>query len=796
MKRLILILSVMLLAVLPVCTVQGASQQTVDEIEELTFNKINGENEQEGSQQEAGPTDNEEHTNGLIADLAWILLLGAIVTLLFKKLKQPVVLGYILAGFLAGPKFVFLPSISSLGNIEFWAEIGIVVLMFSLGLEFSFKKLMNSGSSAIVTTLIIITGMTLAGFGVGKLLHFNGINCIFLGGMISMSSTTIILKALTDLGLKQKKFATLVLSVLIIEDLFAVLMLVLLSSIAVGNVEGKELLFSIGKLAFFLIIWFVVGVFVFPGLLSKIRKYLNEETLLVLSMALCFSMAIFSVMCGFSLELGAFVMGSILAGTTAAERMEKVVVPVKDLFGAVFFISVGMMVDPTIIVTYWWEILILAAVVITGMILFGSLGMLATGQSLRVAMESGFTLTQIGEFSFIIASLGMSMGVLVPALYPIIVAVSVITIFTTPYFIKLANPTYKFIEPRLPASLQFLIDRYTKQTSDSSDTKKLWKDILKRYLWRIVLYSVILTAIIIASKMLLYPLMEYLMGNLGHLIATILTLIIMAPFLVALSFSSLKGNEKMNLHSSASFYDVPLVAMRIVRYIIALFFLVYFFGQHYPSTTAWLIGVGCFVLILVFASTRLFKRYKKMEKRFIDNLNIRENMRSGKNNNLVDDLHQAFIEVGPSSGFVGDKLKDSGLRSDYGLSVSSIQRGHELIPLPSGEARIFPGDILGVIGTDEQIKALNDDIEAEKKAHESREVIRPKVELSSIKLSEKSPIINVPIGKTDIRDKYYSMLVKIYRDEEGYMQPVPGLTLRAGDVVWLVGDPSQFEKMK
>ena len=183
----------------------------------------------------------EAHTNGLIADLAWILMLGAIVTLLFKKLKQPVVLGYILAGFLASPKFIYLPSISNLENIEFWAQLGIVVLMFTLGLEFSFKKLKSSGSKAAVTALIIITGMTFAGFGVGKLLHLDAINCIFLGGMISMSSTTIILKAFTDLGLKQKKFASMVLAVLIIEDLFAVLMLVLLSSIALGDVQGMEL---------------------------------------------------------------------------------------------------------------------------------------------------------------------------------------------------------------------------------------------------------------------------------------------------------------------------------------------------------------------------------------------------------------------------------------------------------------------------------------------------------------------------------------------------------------------------
>ncbi|MDE5976476.1 MAG: cation:proton antiporter, partial [Muribaculaceae bacterium] len=397
--------------------------ETVAEIVTATHSEVN----------DTSSESNESHTNGLIADLAWILLLGAIVTLLFKKLKQPVVLGYILAGFLASPKFVYLPSISNLANIEFWADLGIVVLMFTLGLEFSFKKLMNSGSSAIITALIIITGMTFAGFGVGKILQLNFINCIFLGGMISMSSTTIILKTLSDLGMRQKKYASLVLAVLIIEDLFAVLMLVLLSSLAMGNVEGSELLFSVAKLMFFLIIWFVVGVYILPSFLNKVRSFLNDETLLVVAMGLCFSMAIFSVMCGFSLELGAFVMGSILAGTMAAERMEKVVQPVKDLFGAVFFISVGMMVEPTVLVTYWWQILLLAVVVVVGMIIFGSLGMLVTGQTLRVAIESGFTLTQVGEFSFIIASLGMSLGVLQQSLYTIIVAVSVINIFTKPY---------------------------------------------------------------------------------------------------------------------------------------------------------------------------------------------------------------------------------------------------------------------------------------------------------------------------------------------------------------------------
>lgn len=738
----------------------------------------------------------EGHTEGLIADLALILLLGAIVTILFKKLKQPVVLGYILAGFLASPKFEYLPSISNLENIDFWAELGIVVLMFTLGLEFSFKKLLNSGSSAISTALIIITGMTFAGFGVGYLLDLDTINSIFLGGMLSMSSTTIILKAFTDLGLKQKKFASLVLAVLIIEDLFAVLMLVLLSSLAVGNVEGGELLFSVGKLLFFLIIWFVVGVYLLPTLFDKTRSYLNDETLLVVSMGLCFGMAIFSVECGFSLELGAFVTGSILAGTMIAERTERVVQPIKDLFGAVFFISVGMMVDPNIIVEYWGEILLLAIVVVVGMITFGTIGMLVTGQTLRIAMESGFSLTQIGEFSFIIASLGMSLGVLNESLYPIIVAVSVITIFTTPYFIKLADPAYRFVERHLPKGLTFLIDRYSNQSTDTNETKALWKAILTRYIWRIVLYSVVLLAIILMSKIYLFPYVTSLIPNWAKLITTVVTLSIMSPFLAALSFSSVKPDERMKLHTSASFYEVPLVVMRIVRYLIALLFIVATVYMSYSILEAWIVGVCCFVFIIIVASTKIKGHYKKIETKFINNLNVRENTRYGTNNNLVDDLHLAYIKVSPNCPFVGDKIIDSGLRSDYGISISSIQRGLIRLPLPTKDARIFPGDVLGVIGTDDQIKHLNDDIEMYEKAAEELPIYDSKIELCSIQLSETSPIVGKSIIEARIRQDYYSMVVKIQRGDNHYIQPKATTVFEAEDTIWLVGELENIKKLK
>ncbi|MCM1319218.1 MAG: cation:proton antiporter [Muribaculaceae bacterium] len=734
-------------------------------------------------------------TNGLISDLALILLLGAIVTILFKKLKQPVVLGYILAGFLASPNFTYIPSISNLDNIEFWAELGIVVLMFTLGLEFSFKKLINSGTSAILTAFIIITGMTFCGFGVGQLMDFNFTNSIFLGGMLSMSSTTIILKAFTDLGLKQKKFASLVLAVLIIEDLFAVLMLVLLSSLAVGDVQGSELALSIAKLMFYLILWYVVGVWFIPTFFDKYRQWMNPETLLVVSMGICFGMAVLSTLCGFSLELGSFIAGSIIAGTVMAERIEHVVQPVKDLFGAVFFISVGMMVQPDVIVEYWSTILILAVVVIVGMIIFGSAGMLITGQTLKVAIESGFSLTQIGEFSFIIASLGMSLGVLNNSLYPIIVAVSVITIFTTPYFIKLSQPAYKFVEKHLPKSLSFLLTRYSQQRTDSSDTGKLWRSILVRYIWRIVLFSVMIIAVIMLSHIYIFPLLEDINKEWGHLIATILTLVAMSPFLVMLSFSATKPKERERLLAKSAASQVPLLAMRIIRYLIGINFVIYFISMTYATKVAIIIGASFLVFYLIISSRKLHVRYAKMEKKFLGNLNEREETRTGRNNVVTGDLHLAYINVDSSTPFVGDRIIDSGIRRDYGVSISSIQRGMHNIPLPDKNVRILPGDTLGIIGTDESIQKFNADIERYKKAEAELPTNDTRTELESIVLTDRSPLVGKTLAQGDIRRDYHAMLLRVIR-AEGEIPLSPELQFEADDTLWLVGDPEYISKLK
>lgn len=731
---------------------------------------------------------------GLITDLAFLLLLGAVVTIIFKWIKQPVVLGYIVAGFLASPHFAYLPSVTTESNIEFWAQIGIVVLLFSLGLEFSFKKLLNVGGSAAVTALIIVAGMMCCGFAIGHALGFSRINCLFLGGMLSMSSTTIIIKALTDLGMRQRKFASIVFAVLIVEDLFAVLMMVILSSIAINDsVEGSELIFSIAKLVFFLIIWFLVGVYVIPSFLNRCRRFLNQESLLVVSMGLCLGMAVFSVACGFSLALGAFVMGSILAGTSYAERIEHVTAPVKDLFGAVFFISVGMMVQPDIIVEYWSPILILSVVVVAGMIFFGTMGMLITGQPLKIAMESGFCLTQIGEFAFIIASLGMSLGVINPEIYPIVVAVSVITTFTTPYFIKMAVPAYNLVERILPRRLHFLIERYSKEAEVQTSNNNGWGVVLRRYVWRTVLYSCVVIAIILVSSHYLGPYLMEIAPSWGRFLSTAITLAAVAPFLLALLLPTAPPKSMRRDGKKLLGVDIPLVVMWIFRVIIALVSVVNIISFYYSLAWGFAFGLAVLFLLITMLSRKTQDHLGHIESKFFNNLNERELRRSGRNNSVVSDLHLGYMEVGGGCPFVGEQLKNSKLRSRYGVNVVSIQRMGEIINIPGAETRVFPGDILGIVGTDQQLQELLDVVEAP--APQSEFSSDTEYHFTNILLSDDSPLVGHTSASASIRNNYGVLVVALRRNDE-YIDVTPNTRFQTGDIVWLVGPRREIAKLK
>ena len=740
--------------------------------------------------------------NSLISDLALILVLGAVATVIFKMLKQPVVLGYIVAGFLASPHFALLPSVAVEANIEFWAQIGIIVLLFSLGLEFSFKKLVDVGGSAIVTALIIVLGMMSLGFVVGKFLGYGLVNSIFLGGMISMSSTTIIIKALTDLNMRQRRFVPMTFAVLIVEDLFAVVLMVILSSIALNNsVKGGEMVGSILKLSFFLIMWFTVGIFMIPTMFKRFRRYISDEQMLIISMGLCFAMVLFSIKSGFSAVLGAFVMGSILAGTIEAERIERLISSVKDLFGAVFFISVGMMVNPTVMTKHWTVIALLAAVVIVGMIVFGTFGMLATGQPLKLAMESGFSLTQIGEFSFIIATLGTGLGVLDKSIYPIIVAVSVITTFTTPFFIKRAEPCYNAIYKVLPKSWTRLLNGYSQNASESEDseTKQLWKSIISRFIVRTLVYSVVIIALIAVCRSYLMPFLLRVIGDSswGRLACVVATLVIVGPFIASIILPNVKRSEQERLvETSGSVSYVPFVLMAILSALLSMIFVTSILHGVYPSAIS--IGVALIIVLAAFflfatVPTPLRRRISNIEKRFINNINERENRRTGREHNLVSDLHLAYMTVGHDCPFVGDRLRNLDLRTRYGINLVNIQRAGKHHPVPSGEMRIFPGDVLGVIGTEDQIQRMLPLVEAQDEGGETPNL---DVKFIHFAIGEQSPIVGQRLESTRLREDYGALLVAVQRGEDDYISPTPDLLFKSGDILWIVGDPKQLAQLK
>ena len=472
----------------------------------------------------------------LIIDLTLIMIYAGITTFLCKKFKQPIVLGYVLAGILAGPYFNFLPTVEDKENLNLWADIGVIFLLFGLGLEFSFKKMVNVGKSALITSSLIIVTMLFIGYNTGLLLGWSTIDSFFLGSMISMSSTTIIIKAFNDLNIKKQKFTDLVFGVLVVEDLVGVLLLVILPTIAVGStINGLELALSTSKLIFFLILCFVTGIYLVPTILNKIHNIISDEMLLIITISLCFGMVLLAIFSGFSSALGAFIMGSILAETEVIERIEKNLQPLKDLFGAVFFVSVGMMVNPEMLITYAYPIIVITTIVIIGMVISSCFGFIASGQTLKIAIQGSFSLAQVGEFAFIIASLGKGLGVLSDKVYPIIVAVSVITTFLTPMMIKSSDIAYKKITKLLPEKWTDYINKNSSSSQPTHSEERLWSALFKNYAIRLSIFSIILYSIIALATILRPFVRELIPYRIpANIVMTSLTFLVMAPFLKAL----------------------------------------------------------------------------------------------------------------------------------------------------------------------------------------------------------------------------------------------------------------------
>ena len=742
----------------------------------------------------------------LINDLALILIVASTVTLLFKKLKQPLVLGYIMAGFIVSPHMPYTMSVMDAVDIKTWADIGVMFLLFSLGLDFSFKKIIKMGITPVITTLTIIFAMMTLGIVVGHAFDWKRMDCIFLGGMLAMSSTTIIYKAFTDMGLRQQKFAQPVMSVLILEDILAIVMMVMLSAIASGNnPDGGEMIGSVVKIGFFLVLWFVVGIFAVPWFLRSTRKLINNETLLIVSLGLCCLMAVVSTKVGFSSAFGAFVMGSILAETIEAAKIEKLVAPVKDLFGAVFFVSVGMLVDPKIIVEYAVPIGVLVLTILIGQSIFGTFGFLIGGQSLKSAMRCGFSMAQIGEFSFIIASLGLSLHVTGEFLYPVVVAVSVITTFLTPYMIRLSVPSYNVLERHLPKTWVRALNNIT-LSHPSSAPKSNWHSLIAQMARITLIYSILSVATIALMFTFFLPFIRRMMPGMhwwANGICGVLTVMFIAPFLRAIVMKKNHSEEFRALWNDSRSNRMPLLVTILVRLIIASAFVFYICNFLTRFTNALMMTIAVAVVGIMILSRGLKKQSIKMERMFVQNLRSRdiEQQVLGLKKPLYEghlldrDIHISEIEIPENSTWAGLCLADLRLSNRFGIHVSSILRGHRRINIPGGDDIVFPGDKLQVIGSDSQLAAAHaavaGDIEPDDPDIEKREM-----RLSQIVIDNHSPFVGKTLPETGLRSEFNCMVVGREEGKENLSMVGPAYKFRLGDILWIVGEDDALKRVQ
>ena len=733
----------------------------------------------------------------LISDLAVILIAAGIITLIFKCLKQPVVLGYIVAGILAGPAVPYIPTVSDPTNIKIWADIGVIFLLFAMGLEFSFKKLMTVGGTAVIASITIVSGMMFLGYTAGNALGFSHLSSIFLGGMLSMSSTAIVFKAFDDMGLRGQKFTGVVLGVLVVEDLVAVVLMVLLSTLAVSKqVEGMEMLESILKLGAFLIFWSLLGIYLIPSFLKKIKPFLNDETLLMVMIA---------AKAGFSSALGAFVMGSLLAETIEAEKIEKLVKPVKDLFAAIFFVSVGMMIQPDLLIEYLVPICILTILVIIGQIFFGSLGVLLSGQPLKIALQSGFSLTQIGEFAFIIASLGVSLKVTDDYLYPVIVAVSVVTTFLTPYMIRMATPVYQLIDNYLPSSIKLMLNRYS-SGSNTVKHKSTWNKLLKSMLLDVILYTVLTIFSIIIFFTYVNPIIrENILGFKGALLSLSIILAIILPFLWAIIMKKNHSPEFLKLWNDSKFNRGPLVSLIAIKLLLCASILMPVIVHIFNVASGVGFIITLLILLMIILSKKLKKRSLSIEKRFIDNFNGKttdSNIGSPLTDNILkslpfNDLHLMDFVVGQESSIVGRSLKEINFRQKYGINIVSIIRGERQINIPRGEERLYPFDKIIIVGTDEELDLFQEIIQKQDKEYRDQlaQSFNNNIKIEQFNIEPDSPLIGRSIQQSDIRDKNACLILGIERDGKSMMNPPSQTVFKENDNVWVAGEYRQIVQL-
>lgn len=732
------------------------------------------------------------HLPTLVTDLALILACAGAVTLLFRRWKQPVVLGYIVAGLLVGPSLDFFPTVGDAASIRTWADIGVVVLLFAMGLEFSFKKLLQLGKTATGTALVEIVGLFALGYGLGQALDWPATESLFLGGVVSISSTTIIFRAFEELGLKSRRFTDLVLGVLVVEDLVAILLLVVLPTLATGaDVRGTDLALALGKLALFLVVWFALGMAVLPTFLKRVSGSLQGETLLVVSLALCLGLAVASTHFGYSPALGAFALGSLLADTVWGHRMAVEIKPIQNLFGAIFFVSVGMLMDLGLLVAQWPLVLGLTILVVVGKIALVSTGALVAGVPLRQALQAGTSMGQIGEFSFIVAGLGLSLGAVRPEFYPVAVGVSVLTTFLTPYAMQSADPLHRFLVRRLPSTWLTALEAYS-ANAQRLDGESKWRDALRFYAQTLGLNGALALVILLAADAVLFPWLRLSFAWLGasHWGAAVaaagIGLAAAAPFLWAMVAKKPGRNATAALWLNRGYSRGPLITAEILRHLLALALVVLHLQLLFPTGAA-AAGGGLIALVAaLFLRKRLQKLHQRLETHFWNNYHEKETVEHQERRAHLSpwDAHLTRISVPPHAEFVGQTLEQLHWREQFGANVAYIERGNRVLYAPARTEPLYPGDTLGIIGTDAQLAALLNTWPAAESAP-PEEVA---VELLQMVVDDACTLAGQSIRNAQLRERTHGLVVGLERNGERLLNPKSDTVLQHGDLLWIVGD--------
>ena len=747
-----------------------------------------------------------ESLPALFSDLALILVTAGITTVIFKWLKQPVVLGYIIAGFLIGPNFEWFPVINDHTSVETWSEIGMVFMLFGIGLEFSFKKLKKVGGTVGITALTELVTMCLVGFLLGKVLGWSQMDCIFLGAMLSISSTTIIAKAFDDMKLHREKFSGNVIGELVVEDLEAVLLMVILSTLAVSKTfDGMQLVTSMLKLGFFLLIWFIGGIFIVPTVLRWSRKFMSEETLTVFAVGLCFMMVVLANVAGFSSALGAFIMGSILAETLEAEMIHKLTTPIKNLFGAIFFVSVGMLVDPKILVDYWWQILVVTVVLLLFKPLSNVIGRLLAGLGLKQSIQGGFCFCQIGEFSFIIASLGLSYGVIDEFLYPIIVSVSIITTFITPYAIKAAVPTYRWLSGHFPEGWLNHLENNDRGIKVKSGKKVNMASFMGRQFKHIIINVAIVIAVLFICFWIGSEVMKYVHGIWGIAISAAITLVLVSPFLWAIGFRHTLVKTTHKLMENSRFNKTLILSIFILRFII-VWVVAAGVMRHFFNAAFWShLGVGApyfrFINIaMAFGYTIMLrvmspamKFYKRIEDNFQGNLNKRQSTQVFAIPEILqENCHLQKMTLSPDSVYAGKLIKETDFRDNYNVSVVSVERGKQLYELPRSDFQLFPFDKITFVGHEDHLRLMVGKVEVFDDAliqeHEESEV-----DLYNVQVRPNSPYVGVALKDSGLAENFDAMIIAIERDGHFILNPSARIAFQPADLVWFVAQKEKAE---